>query len=439
MEAGPWEALDLDDSDLPSLLRPCKRRRPASPITTAANPLSQLTSTQSPERHFHKQQRQPPPGTAHSRSIPGPAGAVQAAMLRKDLDRENQNFTNCQMESGEGFNGNHPCEWIIPTQDYIMRAMEDTADFDDDFSLQPWISALQFLGANDGYGRSTPVSSIKKCLNGDKVAKVVAVIKSCTPNGLGGLIVSLKDPTGTVGASIHHKVLSDNEFGKNLTVGSVLILRKVAVFSPAKSAHYLNITLRNLVKVIVVLQIFCQNGASASKLIDSAHLIQHADPGIENCEKAKTMENMSTMQNVTIEDIEKTQHPRETENFQNLSVIQRQQNLSCKSVQSTDSTSTCISASRRELINRTRVTGGNQEFVEGGDMGAKEARLEVSLSETNNMKESVIKSSGQEIQGTNAVQMQSQLPKTKASMPQWTDEQLDELFACDDDDDSLFR
>ncbi|KAL6494353.1 hypothetical protein OROGR_031153 [Orobanche gracilis] len=289
-----------------------------------------------------------------------------------------------------------------------------------------------FGGANYGADKSTPVSSIKKCLNGDKVAKVVAVIKSCTPNGLGGLIVSLKDPTGTVGASIHHKVLSHNEFGKNLTVGSVLILRKVAVFAPSKSAHYLNITLGNLVKV------FCQNGASASNLIDSAHLIQYAVPGIENCEKAKTMENMSTVQNVAIGDIEKTQHPRETENFQNLSVTQRQQNLSCKSVQSTDSTSTCVSASRRELINRTGVTGDNQEFVEGGDTGAKEARLEVGLNETNNMKESVIKNSGQEIQGTNAVQMQSQLPKLKAPMPQWTDEQLDELFAGDDDDDSLF-
>ncbi|KAL6494352.1 hypothetical protein OROGR_031152 [Orobanche gracilis] len=148
MEAGPWEALDLDDSDLPSLLRPCKRRRFTSPITTAANPLSQLTSTQSPERHFPKQlQRQPPPGTTHCRSIPGPAGAVQAAMLRKDLDRENQKVSNCQGESGGDFNGNHHCEWIIPTQDYILRAMEDTADFDDDFNLQPWISALQFLGS----------------------------------------------------------------------------------------------------------------------------------------------------------------------------------------------------------------------------------------------------------------------------------------------------
>ncbi|KAI3472783.1 hypothetical protein Pfo_031081, partial [Paulownia fortunei] len=149
MEVEPWEALDLDDSDLPSLLRPCKRRRSTSPTTTvaAANPLSQSPSCQpSEENHPEQLQQQPPPSTSRRRTIPGPAGAVQAAMLRKDLDRENQSFSNYRENNGEDFNGNRHSNGVISTQDYIRRAMEDTAEFDDDFTRQPWLSALQFLG-----------------------------------------------------------------------------------------------------------------------------------------------------------------------------------------------------------------------------------------------------------------------------------------------------
>ncbi|KAL0429557.1 UNVERIFIED_CONTAM: hypothetical protein Sradi_0581700 [Sesamum radiatum] len=196
--------------------------------------------------------------------------------------------------------------------------MEDTAEFDDDFTGHPWLSALQFLGAEAGVLRTTPISSIKKCLNAGKVVQVVAVIKSCTPNGLGGLMVLLKDPTGTVGASIHHKVLSESEFGKNISTGSVLILQKV----------------------------FSQDSCSTSKLQGCKCPVQYADPGIEYCGKAKTME-MTTMQNVTEEDIEKRQRTREAENLQNISVIKRQ-NLFAASVQSKNRATISESAAWRE-------------------------------------------------------------------------------------------
>ncbi|KAL6181432.1 hypothetical protein ACLB2K_048087 [Fragaria x ananassa] len=53
-----------------------------------------------------------------------------------------------------------------------------------------------------------------------------------------------------VGATIHRKALSEGEFGKSISVGAVLVLQKVAVFSPSRSACYLNVTLNNIVKVI---------------------------------------------------------------------------------------------------------------------------------------------------------------------------------------------
>ncbi|GMI76568.1 hypothetical protein like AT1G48580 [Hibiscus trionum] len=213
MEADqPWEALNLDDSDsdLPSLLRPCNRKT-LEPSRSSAN------------------------------LIPGPAGAVHAAMLRKLRDNNNSFCI-----------GEDP----LPTQEYIRRAVLDPGADDVDFSRDPWLSSLEFIRreglADDGGTIGTPLSLIKTepKLGNRKVAQVVAIIKSCTPNGLGDLMVTLKDPTGTIDASLHGKVLVDGGFANNITVGTVLILRKVSVFSSPLSARYLNITLNNIVKAI---------------------------------------------------------------------------------------------------------------------------------------------------------------------------------------------
>ncbi|KAL0425319.1 UNVERIFIED_CONTAM: hypothetical protein Sradi_1066700 [Sesamum radiatum] len=323
--------------------------------------------------------------------------------------------------------------------------MEDTAEFDHDFTGHPWLSALQFLGAEAGVLRSTPITSIKKCLNAGKVVQVVAVVKSCTPNGLGGLMVLLKDPTGTVGASIHHKVLSESEFGKNISTGSVLILQKVAVFAPVRSAHYLNITLKNMVKV------FSQDSCSTSKLQGCAYPVQYADPGIEYCGEDKTME-MTTVQNVSVEDIEKRQRNREAENLQNFSVIQRQ-NLFGASLRSKSRATMGESAAWREpkslnqdackevpeQMTGTRSTADHLEFVNGSEKSKTNGNSEGSLlSDTYDMTNSFGKSSCEEIQGTDLVGMQRQPQISKTSLPEWTDEQLDELFAGDGDDGSVF-
>ncbi|KAH6825784.1 nuclear localized protein [Perilla frutescens var. hirtella] len=437
MEMEPWEALDLDDSDLPSLLRPCKQRRSKSPATTTAaaeNSLSQPPPSQPPLENHAQQLQQPlPPSSSGRVAIPGPAGAVHAAMLRKNLDYENNNYSNHQT-------GN---DGVLSTQEYIRKAMDDTAEFDDDFSRHPWLSALQFLGAEDGLIPTTPINSIKKCCNGDKVVQVVAVVKSCTPNGLGGLSVSLKDPTGTIGATIHHKVLSQSEFGKELTIGAVLILQEVAIFAPVKSAHYLNVTLRNVAKV------FCQSKDSASKLYKSAYPVQYADPG--SCQKAQAVEKISSVQNVMCDDTERTQSTR-TVNSRN-SVIQRL-NISTGSTQSNKRDSTNTTVAKRGYNNlsqhagnegpedtiRTRIIGNDQEFVNGTNRGAKGGNLEGNLlKDTDNMTNSLAETTGEIARGTNEVQTQRQPLMSKTTPPEWTDEQLDELFVGDEDDLSLVR
>ncbi|GJS75720.1 hypothetical protein Tco_0725601 [Tanacetum coccineum] len=79
---------------------------------------------------------------------------------------------------------------------------------------------------------------VKKFLKNKKIEKVVAVIKSCTPNALGDLTVTLKDLFGTISGTIHYKVLTKERFAKAITVGAALILHNDFVFSPKQSTHH---------------------------------------------------------------------------------------------------------------------------------------------------------------------------------------------------------
>ncbi|GKA47918.1 transposase, MuDR, MULE transposase domain protein [Tanacetum coccineum] len=164
------------------------------------------------------------------RIIPGPAGILQLAQLRKTTEiRE----------------GGHNCEML--TQEYVRKITEEASD-DDHFTRGPWLSAVQYL-AVEGSIATGCFGDMKTFIKNGKVEKVVAVIKSCTPNMLGDLTVTLKDLSGIISGTIHHKVLKDEVYGKAISVGAVLILRNVSVFSPKSSGHYLNITLKNMVKV----------------------------------------------------------------------------------------------------------------------------------------------------------------------------------------------
>ncbi|GKC98263.1 transposase, MuDR, MULE transposase domain protein [Tanacetum coccineum] len=85
---------------------------------------------------------------------------------------------------------------------------------------------------------------------------IFAIVKSCSPNALGDLNVTLKDLSGTVPGTIHYKVLDVSSYEKDITVGAAMILVgaamilvNVSVFTPKPSKHYLNITKRNVVEV----------------------------------------------------------------------------------------------------------------------------------------------------------------------------------------------
>ncbi|GJW77473.1 hypothetical protein Tco_0139155 [Tanacetum coccineum] len=128
------------------------------------------------------------------------------------------------------------------------KVIEDVGD-DDDFTRTSWLSVLEYVNV-DGEIMTGCFGGVMKFLKNGKLEKVVVVIKSCTPNALGDLTVTLKDLSGTIFDTIHYKVLTKERFAKVITVGAALILHNVSVFSPKQSTHhYLNITKKNMVKL----------------------------------------------------------------------------------------------------------------------------------------------------------------------------------------------
>ncbi|GJY43851.1 GPCR kinase, partial [Tanacetum coccineum] len=101
----------------------------------------------------------------------------------------------------------------------------------------------------------------KNYIKNGKLEQVVAIFKSCTLNALSDLIVTLKDLSSINSGTIHQKVINEEDYGKDITVRSALILANVSIFSLTLSMHYLNITLRNVVKVFHK-DTFLGNGSS---------------------------------------------------------------------------------------------------------------------------------------------------------------------------------
>ncbi|KAK9277988.1 hypothetical protein L1049_027545 [Liquidambar formosana] len=451
-----WEALDVDDSDLPSLLRPCKRQHHQSPsktTTTTTTTSSQLLLQQSqsiPQTLLSQSQHSlpcpaeappPPPSTASPRLIPGPARAVQAAMHRRT-------FNNQMSCPGD--------EDPIPTLEYLRRAVEDgNNDEDEDFTRNPWLSAVDFArrhGSGDGLAIGTPLCSIKDCQNIARVPQVVAIIKSCNPNGLGDLMVNLKDPTGTIGASIHQRVIAEGEFGREITVGAVLILQKVVVFSPSRSAHYLNITLSNVVKVI------SKDSGPPSRQNCSAPVVNNATSATGECggrpgmpQKAFSLVQRRT-EGVLNEARETINVRGSAQNDIQMEKSDPAPGSSCYSNRNTRNQN--ASVEREPLLTRQDAAKAIAKLAVRKDTNDNDIGVAVDnppnswkQADGDNLLGSIQCNStatnlvevpadqDQEVRITNGVKKQRQPLIARASLPQWTDEQLDELFAVDCDND----
>ncbi|KAI4965991.1 hypothetical protein ZWY2020_047246 [Hordeum vulgare] len=120
---------------------------------------------------------------------------------------------------------------------------------DADFLLDSWLGALRDLSGDRGW-QQPGIGKIRVDRALDRACRVVGVVTLCTPNGYGDLILNLKDPSGTIDASVHKKVLSNENLSKGLSVGSVIVLKQVAVLRPSSTVCYLNVTQKNVEKVL---------------------------------------------------------------------------------------------------------------------------------------------------------------------------------------------
>nr|GEU60288.1 hypothetical protein [Tanacetum cinerariifolium] len=108
------------------------------------------------------------------RIIPGPAGLVQQARLLKEkifiLD---------------------PDGALMSTQQYMDKVVKDVGD-DDDFKSAAWVSATNYVNTFGGTVTGC-LGDVDNFLKNGKLEQVVGIVKSCSPNMLGNLNVTLKD------------------------------------------------------------------------------------------------------------------------------------------------------------------------------------------------------------------------------------------------------
>nr|GEZ24492.1 hypothetical protein [Tanacetum cinerariifolium] len=228
-----WEySLDIDDFDLhltPAVRSPNSTHVKPSPYTT--NP---VTIIPGPSGVVHvSSSTRVEPSTSNLnpvRIISGPAGLVQQARLLKEkvfiLD---------------------PDGALMYTQQYMDKVVEDVGD-DDDFKSAAWVSATNYVNTFGGTVTGC-LRDVNNFLKNRKLKLVVGIVKSCLPNMLGDLNVTVKDLSCTIPGTIHHKVIGKGGYGNDIIVGAAMILTNVSVFSPNPSKHYLNITMRNVVEV----------------------------------------------------------------------------------------------------------------------------------------------------------------------------------------------
>ncbi|GJX00127.1 hypothetical protein Tco_0184040, partial [Tanacetum coccineum] len=149
------------------------------------------------------------------RIIPGPAGVVQRAKLLRE---------NVFILDSDGA--------LMSTQEYMQKVVEDVGE-DDDFNSGAWFSATNYVIATGGTVTGC-LGDINNFLKKRKLKQVVAIVKSCSSNALGDLNVTMKNLSGT----IHHKVIGEEGYAKDITVRVAMILANVSVFTPKPSEHY---------------------------------------------------------------------------------------------------------------------------------------------------------------------------------------------------------
>ncbi|GJX29083.1 hypothetical protein Tco_0237162 [Tanacetum coccineum] len=199
-----WEySLDIDDSDLH--LTPVVRSSNSTHVEPSPYTTNPVTIIPGPSGVVHvSSSTRVEPSTSNLnpvRIIPGLVGLVQQARLLKEkvfiLD---------------------PDGALMSTQQYMDKVVEDVGEDvgdDDDFKSAVWVSATNYVNTFGGTVTKC-LGDIDNFIKNGKLDQVVGIVKSCSPNMIGDLNVTLKDLSGTIPGTIHHKVIGKGGYGKAL-------------------------------------------------------------------------------------------------------------------------------------------------------------------------------------------------------------------------------
>ncbi|XP_067949703.1 homologous recombination OB-fold protein-like [Watersipora subatra] len=170
--------------------------------------------------------------TKKKRKFPGPAGALPK--LRKNVDiRTLKAVVRPPEEGGDEVVVSQSSQPLSVTSYPSWSQLVDELELTKKHLLQYSIS-------------NALASACKRQLPDGKVPLLLAVIISINKS-LPDATVSLKDLTGTINGVIHRMLIKEHRNG--LKVGSCLLLKQVAVFSPSRRRQYLNITPNNLLHI----------------------------------------------------------------------------------------------------------------------------------------------------------------------------------------------
>ncbi|XP_066398902.1 uncharacterized protein [Miscanthus floridulus] len=158
------------------------------------------------------------------------------------------------------------------TRSPLSSGRGDARATDADFLRPPWLCALKFLGKDRAWERL----GIRAIMDDEDLLRapvVAGVVTSCKPNGLGDLFLILKDPTDSIGASVHKKVLLEENNGHDISIGCAVVFSKVAIFRPSRKLCYLNVTKGKVIKV------FSKDCAAPAKQVISSSTTERSQGG----------------------------------------------------------------------------------------------------------------------------------------------------------------
>ncbi|WVY92330.1 hypothetical protein V8G54_037844 [Vigna mungo] len=182
--------------------------------------------------------------------LPCPGSGVPRCVLGSDLKR-----IDLELEWVVFLHVFHSCVSFLATM--MNRISDDPrttkqfaeevaqATYERDFNSNPWKWAEMYIKHHDIVedGDIKNVTHLQTGKSWSTLHLVVCIVKECFPNELGDMLLTLKDPYGTMKASLHNKVLKDPNFGPHIGLGSV---RTFSAFPPN---YYVNIVVRNVIKV----------------------------------------------------------------------------------------------------------------------------------------------------------------------------------------------